>query len=780
MKVWRTAVLPLAVSLILGCGTAPRYPGIVANLVHAPRVGSTPAVDSAAAADIIISLTRPSRPRRPRTVPTQPAPTQMFRAPSAYLYSGNPTNYGPPADYNGDGRADVALITSTGVSIAYGQSDGSFSQAQTVAELAVSSPQAIIPGDFDGDGRIDMIVVSMEGMGSTYTPVMNAGGGTFRLGASVSFAELTYGRIATGDFNSDGHLDFVLAYQSKYGSPTGVFLLFLGHGDGTFADAIPVGNTGNYAYEVVSADINNDGHPDLVYQNYAYPTDTLQVRVLLNDGHGNFTDFVPAGIFGVEGPFVLADLDGDGKLDMFAAAQGIGYEFKGGGDGTFVSNGKGFTLGDLYLLSAPFMAGDFDGDGNIDLAVYLFTAGPYEMLILWNDGTGALTPQLVPCDQTLSAYAADVNGDGVTDIVEPGRLDISVGLGFPGKLVSILGRYDRNLDATSPVYPLGPGTISAGDIDGDGSKEVLLSGYASDFSPFQGSLFQMKSDGSFRRMALTPPEGGLLADLNGDGKADLVGIANNTVKVWAGDGIGNFSNLVTQISVNTTGVVWTDVFFRDIDGDGNIDIVMAGSILYGKGGFQFDVVSVPTVAIPGYASTFVVGDFDGDRILDIATASGVLYGLGNRTFAPVNRVTTGIPTYNSYAVPQVVDIDGDGKDDIVIADNNSTHLAIYKSLGRSGFATQTIEIGDDVNTVVVGDFNGDGRPDIALGLRFSATAVVLINNSFGSFDATRYAIGAEAVQSLVADVNGDGKPDIVFFDMPLDFKQPNAVALVHR
>jgi FG-GAP-like repeat len=482
MKVWRTAVLPLAVSLILGCGTAPRYAGIVANLVQAPRVSATSMVDSTAAADII-SLTRPSRPRRPRSVPTQPAPTQMFRAPSAYLYSGNPTNYGPPADYNGDGRADVALITSTGVSIAYGQSDGSFSQAQTVAELAVSSPQAIIPGDFDGDGRIDMIVVSMEGMGSTYTPVMNAGGGTFRLGASVPFAELTYGRIATGDFNSDGHLDFVLAYQSKYGSATGVFLLFLGHGDGTFADAIPVGNTGNYAYEVVSADINNDGHPDLVYQNYAYPTDTLQVRVLLNDGHGNFTDYVPAGIAGVEGPFTLSDLDGDGKLDMFAAAQGIGYEFKGGGDGTFVSNGKGIDLGDLFLLSAPFLAGDFDGDGIMDLAVFRVTAGPYQMLILWNDGTGNLTPLVVPCDSTFSAYTADVNGDGITDIVEPG--------------VTLLGRYDRNIEGTAPMYPLVAGNITAADVDGDGVPEILVSGTYST----QGSLFKMKSDGSFKRLA---------------------------------------------------------------------------------------------------------------------------------------------------------------------------------------------------------------------------------------------------------------------------------------
>lgn len=698
----------------------------------------------------------------------------MFRAPVISTFSGTPTTYGPPADYNGDGRADIALITSSGLSIAYGQVDGSFVESQTVAAVN-NSAVAIIPGDFDGDGRIDLVVLS----GNSYTPIMNTGNGNFRAGATVTFNSTTFGRIATGDFDGDGHLDFVFGYQGT-SSPSGVFLLLRGHGDGAFDDPKPIG-TGRYAYEVASADINGDGHPDLVYQDYTYATNSKQVRVMLNDGHGNFTDFVPSGITGVEGPFVLADLDGDGKLDMFAVSQGIGYEFKGGGDGTFVSNGKGFTVGDLYLLSTPILAGDFDGDGNTDIAVYLTTAGPYEMLILWNDGTGNLTWQLVPCDQTFSAYTADVNGDGITDIVEPGRLDTSVGLGFPGKLVAILGRYDRNLDATSPMFPLGPGTISAADVIGDGSKEILVDGYASNFSPYQGSLFQIKPDGSFRRMALTPPGGALLADLNADGKADLIGIANNMVTIWAGDGTGNFSNTVAQIPVSTSGVVYTDVFFRDMDGDGNIDIVMSGSILYGKGNFQFDVVSVPTInPVGGQTSTFAIGDFDGDGILDLATSSGVYFGLGNRLFAPITRVTTGIPTYNSYAVPQVADTDGDGRDDIIIADNNSTNLAIYRSLGRSGFAQQTIAIGDDVNTVVTGDFNGDGRPDIALGLRFSATAVILINNGFGSFDATRYAIGTEAIQSLVADVNGDGKPDIVFFDMPLDYKQPNVVALIHR
>jgi hypothetical protein len=766
MKVWRTAVLLLAVSLILGCGTAPRYPGIVANLVQAPRVSATSMVDSTAAADII-SLTRPSRPRRPRSVPTQPAPTQMFRAPSAYLYSGNPTNYNQPADYNGDGRADVALITSTGVAIAYGQSDGSFSQTPTLAELAVSSPQAIIPGDFDGDGRADMIVVSMEGMGSTYTPVMNAGGGTFRVGASVPFAQLTYGRIATGDFDGDGHLDFVIGYQSS-GTGTGVLLLFRGHGDGTFDDGRPIG-AGNYALQVASADVNGDGHPDLVYRDRSYPSYTDQVRVMLNDGHGNFTDYVPSGIVGVEGPFVLADLDGDGKLDMFAAAQGIGYEFKGGGDGTFVSNGKGIDLGDLFLLSAPFLAGDFDGDGIMDLAVFRVTAGPYQMLILWNDGTGNLTPLVVPCDSTFSAYAADVNGDGIADIVEPG--------------VTLLGRYDRNIEGTAPMYPLGPGTITAADVDGDGVPEVLVSGTYST----QGSLFKMKSDGSFKRLALTPPGGFLLDDINGDGKADLIGLDHRVDQliIWEGDGTGNFTHIITQVNVPMAGVQSSDVFFRDMDGDGHLDIVMSGSILYGKGGFQFDVVPVPTAGIIGYENAFVIGDFDGDGILDLATREGVLFGLGNRSFASVNHVATGIPANIFYVVPQVVDWNGDGKDDLIIGDSNSNQIAFYLSLGRSGFSMgQTLSVGetnnDYVGTVVLGDFNGDGRIDIAVGYLYRAIASVFINTGTGSYDVTRYAIGDMPIQSLVADVNGDGKPDLVFFDLPLDYKWPNAVALVHR
>jgi hypothetical protein len=278
------------------------------------------------------------------------------------------------------------------------------------------------------------------------------------------------GNVALGDFNGDGITDLVVANLG------GVSVL-LGKGDGTFQAAAnyPAGPAPAY---VAVADFNGDGILDLAVANFGASTTTANgggLSVLLGNGDGSFR--APVSYATGLGPvFVtVADFNGDGNLDLAVANSGTIYSGVGGNLSVLLGNGDGsfqaavnYSTGDGANCVA---VADFNGDGIRDLAVYNIYANDVSVLFGKGDGTFQAAvdydvgPGVFPGS---SMVVSDFNGDGIADlaVVLPGAGGVRV----------LLGNADGTFQ-TSPISYLAgvaPVACAVADFNGDGLPDLAV------------------------------------------------------------------------------------------------------------------------------------------------------------------------------------------------------------------------------------------------------------------------------------------------------------------
>jgi FG-GAP-like repeat len=666
-------------------------------------------------------------------------------------------------DVDGDGRADLVLVTlgPNGVQssptyvpvIRHGQTGGTFSASSPLVSFSLPiSPSMVLAGDFNGDGHTDLILFGAEGnSGAEYQVLLNDGKGNFSAAGSGTLPNTDIAPVVVGDFNHDGILDFACA-SSTSGQP---FSLFYGIGDGTFASPVPVGtSSGGISLVAEAADLNSDGYSDIVYLETFYNAPN-QIRMLLSAADGSYTDTAVGGLPSPTLGFVVGDFNNDHIPDIFAVngnsvGFGLGQAYLGAGDGTFKGTGSAVVASDGYLAAPPFVAGDFDHDGNLDVATRTVLSGPDEVVFLWGNGKGNFTSQGIVSDHSFTLQVGDVNGDGIPDIFAGG----DPGFMYPSV---VLGQNSRAFPSAQILFPNSSGPMTVGNVFGDGFTDLLVGGvYTGGSFNVPGTIYHYQSNGTFAAQGAAPTYPTVLVDLNGDGIPDMVGFTGEEILIWKGDGTGIFQTPVNTVSVPRG---FAQYYFRDMDNDGNTDIVLPGEILYGTGNFQFTAVTTD------FYENFVVGDFDGDGIPDIATGSGVLFGQGNRAFtAPMGSspLPDGAPPFLTQVV---ADINGDGMDDLVLGDSGP---AIFLSMGRQGFAVDQVLIAQGyaatVSSVAVADFNGDGRLDIAVGMLSPEEALIFTNDGTGKYQLTSYATGVGSLASIGADLSHDGKPDLATLD----------------
>ena len=455
--------------------------------------------------------------------------------------------YGPivlgitAADFNRDGRADLVVQTGSFIDIYLQGEDGTFSAPrQYASSLGFCCGSILTPNtgmavaDFNGDGKLDIAVGTNaplniyygDGYGSFTGPAVSS----FPRSGSGSF--FTTGGIVTADFNRDGHADIAEVNRLSSSNQVGVFL---GSGNGSFQPPV------NYALStpnpiIATGDLNGDGIPDLAVINATFPGTVFppytgpDTNVLLGQPGGTFA---PArgytlGVYGTD--LILRDVNNDGKLDLITD---VGVNL-GNGNGTFgplipfpITPGE---LGEQIVL------GDFNHDGKLDVLYSSNNRYPPTITVLLGDGTGhftvkqTITPPCALGGGCGSIAVGNLNGDSNPDFVAGATTTFGMGV------AAYFGNGDGTFREgfTANLFPRPADAFFLGsvvslaiqDVNGDGTEDIVVQ------SPNIVVLLG-KGGGTFAAPITFPtnnpgpgssPSGSAtfaFADFNGDGALDV-------------------------------------------------------------------------------------------------------------------------------------------------------------------------------------------------------------------------------------------------------------------
>ena len=647
-------------------------------------------------------------------------------------------------------------------------------------------PLALASGDFNGDGRPDVATVNSDS--GTVSVLLSTGNGNFLPATTYKVGPHPVS-LAVADLNHDGHPDLVVADRSE----AKLFVLY-GKGDGTFAPARTVALAGPSNSVVCVPDNNPEAPPRVVC------AITSEHKLEILTPHGNDLTAATLVSTGSLAPECVTegDFNHDGCPDLAIAAD------QGQRVAIFLSSPNGHYSPPLIVpmqtvqhtpqrwnSHSPVLSmavGDFNGDGNLDLAVPDTRNGSISVLLGHGDGTFTQGQNPVGTG-AMGVTAADINGDGRTDLVTA-----------------------NGMTHTTVLYGQGDGTFTQGPgpFLGSDVRSILAGNFTDNHQPalmaasFLGNRIVCEplaeNDGATRTTHEKLPSVAVIVDLTHPtqthARPDLVATLPLLNSVWVAhsNGDGTFTPGVTY----PVGPIPVGVASADFNGDHQPDLAVAnlnldrenstlgpGSISVllsdGHGGYT------PGPVLPTGHGTICVatGDINHDGHPDIVACNcidgtvSVFLGKGDGTFVPAPTLHAGgsrflkapqdvtYPWLPRLWQPEAVvigDFNHDGNPDIAVTNARNSTVSILLGNGDGTFKAPKSYHTDSLPMwLATGDLNGDGNLDLAVATYTHGTVSVLMGNGDGTFQAARNLPVNPAGLSYVAikDINADGHPDII-------------------
>jgi hypothetical protein len=645
-----------------------------------------------------------------------PSPITMTATPRALL----------SADFNLDGKPDLAVGTATSVRVYLGDGAAGFTLSADVAAPANSMSVR----DFNLDGKPDIVVAQ-----SSVNLLLGDGAGGFTLSSSSPIA--TGNAVTTGDVNLDGKPDISIANGPAHNVAT-----LLGDGAGGFAQApgspVTMQSTQMGPSDPVTlamGDFNGDGRPDVAVGNSSFNPSINQrydtLTILMGDGTGAFNDSLSStrSLFRFPIAMEIADVNGDGKQDLVVANyvfQFVGASpvlaLLGNGDGTFAYNAA-FEGGTDYPYALAIK--DFNGDAKLDLALSYQNESTNNLAVLPGGGNGKFG-LAAGSFMTIGGYrygiaAADFNLDGTPDLAA---------VSSEAKIVTTLLN-NCAAPATSTTLTSSPSPSSSGQSITLTATVAPASGSA--VPTGQVKFFEFRDERDFlvgeavtlvngvATLSRSPTDGAHTYSARYTGSATFGGSVSGSVthtvnpRVTIND---PSANSATQTSVavvvnlsNTSNVTVTmDYATADHSARAGVDYTQAsGTLTFSPGQFTKTIIVPLLPGSPGPNKDFFI----------------TLSNLTNATFTKSNAIVT-----ITYAAPGALTL---SIDDPSLKEGNTgtTLLAFSVNLSKVNFTAVTIDYTTANGTAIAGtDYTAkSGTVTFAPGKRSRAILIPLAGDT---------------------------------------------------
>ena len=678
-------------------------------------------------------------------------------------------------DVDNDGDLDLlcANIIGQSASINLARNDGT--GQFTVSGIPVSGDAYDIAlADVDADNDLDLLSTSQN---NNWVAVsLNGGTGTFTESSRTWVDRLPLG-LATADFDGDGDLDFVTANYDghtlsvRLNAPVPTVTGFAPASGAVGSRVVLTGTQLNAVLAVQLNSLSVTGftvNPAGTELTLTVPAGASTGAFSLNAAYSQATTLALApAVFAVLNPAPLTVTASTPINNERAAPRTANVAL------TFAQPVSAASAANVRVFGAQRggrRTGTLSGAGTPVLAF-----DPTQ-----DFAPGETVTVVVP------ASLQTASGSGTTKYV--GQFTAAAGVG-PGQFVAcpdVPLLPNATIANNAVLY-----NIVTGDVNNDGKADLVMSTHFSGVELVRLGNGRGGFGAAPDVQAVAGPHGLALADLNNDGNLDLLvgNESGNSASVRLGTGTGTFTGVtnVPVVDAPLDGSGTLAVTAADVNGDGFLDVLTANN-----GGPTGAYVAVrlntgngtvfreaPNVPIVGGAHDIFTADLNGDGNLDlILRGSGtsipadsrvnVSLGDGQGRFTPLPAVSTGAGSYHGVnsqgsSGSALGDVNGDGRPDIVLADAASANVKLLLGTSTGTFSAATnVPMGGIVRGIKLADIDGDGDLDLLAVDHAASVAYLRLNTGTGAFTAGgNIAVGLGAFTLLTPDLDNDGDLDLL-------------------